>query len=183
MTHIQARPGVVTVGGKQIRVDSQNEAKLIEWFERSGFSGLWQRQNTGAINGSSRYTNDFELSVLHNGETKRAIVEAKAYKKAFTPYVFRRMQGTMSFYKTDLLLLYTRNNNTWYKIDSADGSLTEYGIPQPGLLPLSKLPRSMSFTTEKLHGRHYQKPFNPLRWIALLIEEIIRGPKPPKKRR
>ncbi len=181
MYHIKAKPGVVTINGKPIKYDSQNELKLIEWLERSGFSGLWQRNNIGAVNGSSRYTNDFELSVLHDGQTKRAIVEAKPYKTALTPNIIKRMQGTMSFYKTDLLLLYIRDNNTWYRIDAVGSGLSEYGNPVPGLVPPAKLPKSFSLTTEKRAGKQYHKPLNPVRWVATLIEEVVRGPKPKRR--
>jgi len=183
MIRIPPRPGIVVVNGRRIKVDSQNEAKLIAWFEKNGFSGLWVRTNVGAVVGKSRYTNDFELSVKHNGKTVRAIVEAKPYKRALGSTIIRRMQGVASFYKTDLLLLYTRRENAWFRIDIQTGKLTEYGIPIPGNAPLNTLPKSFSLTSEKLGNRYYQRKFNPIGWFADLGIELIRGPQKRTRRR
>jgi hypothetical protein len=181
--HIQAKPGVVSNNGRLVKVDSQNEAHLAEWFEQNGFSGLWQRSNVGAVNGGSRYTNDFELSVSHDGRTRRAIVEAKPYKSALTPSIIRRMQGTASFYKTDLLLLYAQKENAWYRIDAKTSAITDYDIPIPGTVPLNSLPKSLSLTAEKRGNRYYQRQFNPLGWLADLVIGLIQGPKPKRRHR
>lgn len=182
MYRYKARPGVVEVNGKRIHVDSQNEAKLIGWFEASGFSGLWQRTNLGAANGGSRYTNDFELSVLDGGQTKRAIIEAKPFKRALTPNIVKRMQGTAAYYKTDLMLLYARQENAWYRIDAKTGAISDCGVPVPGKLPLSRLPKPFSLTAEKRGGRYYARRFNPVGWLADVVIGIVQGPKPKRRR-
>lgn len=180
---IQARPETLIINGKKVHVDSQNEKKLIEWFESNGFSGLWRRSEIGAVVGKSRYTNDFELSVLHDGVTKRAIVEAKPYKSALTPSIVKRMQGIASFYKTDLFLLFSRRDNSWHRIDLATGTLIKYDTPLPGLKPLSKLPRAMSLTSE-IRGNHaYQRRLNPLGWLADVVIGVIQGPTGRKHKR
>ena len=136
----------------------------------------------GSVAGKSRYTNDFELSVLHNGRSQRAIIEAKPYKSKLTTDIARRMRETANFYRTDLFLLFVRDKNKWYRIDHKTGELREYGTPVPGTVPLSKLPKALSLTAEKRGGKYYQRRFNPGGWLADLVIGLIQGPKPKRRR-
>lgn len=183
----KARASTEVFNGKSIQFDSQNEVQLAHWFEANGFNhanGMWERP-VGTSNGTSRYTHDFELSVYDeiSGQTKRAIVEAKPYKAALTPSIIRRMQGVAINFKTDLLLLFSRQENSWYRIDPVDGNITPTQPPLPGRVPLNKLPKAFSLTYEKQGDKYYARRFNPIGWFADVVIGLIQGPKPKKRRR
>lgn len=178
MHNIKAKPGIVVINGKQIPVDSQNEAHMIAWLERAGFTDRWRRIVSGAVVGGSHYTGDFELAVQHAGKTRRAILEVKPYKKALTANILRRMRGVASYYNTDLLLMYANQTKSWHRIDVVTGVMEDCQPPTPGDKPLSKLPKIISLTAKKHAGRYYGRKFNPLQWLADLVIGIMQGPKP-----
>lgn len=183
MYHTKAKPSVIIFDGKPVSFDSQTEARMAMWLEQHGFQNRWRRIATGAANGGSHYTGDFELAVQHNGKTKRAILEVKPHKEALTPNIIQRMHGVASYYNTDLLLLYADSTNSWHYIDRHSARLIDCIAPLPGTKPLNKLSKPISLTAEKHAGRYYNRKLNPLGWLADLVIGIIQGPKPKRRKR
>ena len=180
---IKANASYVTINGKRIHVDSQLEGRVLHELEASGFHDRWQRTEIGVTIGNSRYTPDLDLAVEYGGKTQRVPVEIKPYKLALTPSTIKRIIGVSSYYKTDLFLLYAGREKMWYRFDYATQTLIEFGLPVPGVAPLSKLPKTISLSSQKFRGKYYQRKLNPVGWFADLVIELIQGPKPKRRYR
>lgn len=180
---IKAKPGYIEINGKRVHVDSQLEGRVLLELEANGFHDRWQRTEIGVTIGKSRYTPDLDLAVEYAGRTQRVPVEIKPYKRALTPGIIKRIVGVSSYYKTDLFLLYANREKMWYRFDYAARTLVEFGMPVPGAVPLSKLPKTISLSSQKFRGKYYQKKLNPVGWFADLMIGLIQGPKPKRRRR
>jgi hypothetical protein len=124
-----------------IKTDSEMESLIIKRLVKQGFSNKWRRMRSGVSFGLSRYTPDVELSVLHDSETVRALVEFKAFSVAeFTSKDRRRMLASAHFYRNSISLLYIEKTKNWYLI-GGDGSLTLATQPIPGRVMIDELPR------------------------------------------
>lgn len=179
------------IGGEHIFVDSNLEEKILSNLEATGFAERWRRLEHGLNVGANNYTPDLELSVQHDGLTHRALVEIKPYKQAFTPYISERMRGVAKHYATNLLLLYADKENTWYRVDIKTGELENFGVPIPGMLPISKLYKPITLPAKRVYNHTYVKKFRPVmgalnltaKLVADSAEAIVVGPKKLKHRR
>lgn len=125
----------VSVGGKDVWVDSLLEERMLRWFEDHGFAGRWERPAKGLNSGIRNYTPDVYLYIELKGKMHRAIVEIKSVLRdkryGFTKEIFGRMHVAASVYLDTVLLLYVDKTETWYRIDSKTGTLSEFGVPVP----------------------------------------------------
>lgn len=146
----------ITINGNTFTVDSNLEERVIRWLENNGYSDLWERPTHGANVGSSNYTPDLLLSVQIGTMTHTAIVEVKPDLDRFTDYVSRRMRAVARHYYSDLLLLYTSNDNAWRRVDTKTGALVLFGPPIPGKIPISKLHRARTKRARSVFNHSYE---------------------------
>jgi len=132
------------------------EAKIIARLVENGFSLKWRRTKSGISFGASRYTPDLELSVMHNGESMRAIVELKAFSAAeFKLKDRERMLAAANFYYRAIPLLYIETAKQWFYIEK-NGDLTKINAPTPGLLNITQLPKPrLTIPIFNRYGRTY----------------------------
>ncbi len=169
------------VGGQNVSFDSKLEKRVLEWLDNSGFAGRWHKPTLGINVGDSNYTPDIELSVQYQGMTHRAIVEIKPTLAHFNDYISRRMRGVAPHYYTEMLLLYSEKENTWYRIDMITGTLSVFGIPIPGETPIHKLYKPLTLPAQPIYSHRYNKRLEPikstLKGATNVVEAVITGPK------
>lgn len=189
MYYARSKTRLVNIDGTNVQVDSNLEEKIIRQLEASGFKDRWVKPTIGLNVGKNNYTHDLELSVQFAGKTHRAIVEIKPAKSYFTNYISRRMRGVASHYYSDLLLLYTDDDKTWYRVDIKTGALSIFGIPEPGKILIRKLYKPVAIRAKGVYSHRYKrKPrifANLLLLLANLLEALVTKPlgNPRKRRR
>jgi len=184
---IPAKPGWVTIDGQSVWVDSQTEARFLQYLESKGFSGRWRRTEKGISVGRDNYTPDVELSVQFNGRTHRAIVEVKPTISAFNPYISRRMRGISKHYFSELFLLFVDDAHMWYRIDKRTGELTAFDEPTPGDIPIKRLYKPLIKQGPRIYSHSYVQRFRPFLklWglFADALELLIITPLKPRRTR
>lgn len=132
------------------------EADFIKNLVRNGFSGKWRRSRFGFGAGFARYTPDVELSVIHDGMNRHALVEFKP--NSATEFSFKRrnaMLAVSKFYKDSICLLYVKKTDMWFQIEPR-GKLHDFGHPIPGNLPVDKLSRpKVAIPVMNRYGKAY----------------------------
>ena len=132
------------------------EAEIIQYLIKNGFSNLWRRTRKGVAFGWSRYTPDVELSILHDGMNRRALVEFKPNNASEFP-IDRRiaMLTSRHFYPDALCYLYVHRTNRWYLVEP-QGKLVGTTMPVPGGVSIDKLARpKMAVPIMNSYGRSY----------------------------
>lgn len=163
----------VTIDNKTFWVDSNQEETLIRWIEENGFHDRWRRLNHGINVDSFNYTPDLELSIQFEGMTHRALVESKPTVKAFEPDHLRRMSGVAKHYNSKILLLYAHDIRTWYRIDGPSGRVTEFGVPVPGEILITKLWKPITIRAPKIRAHTYRRRLIDGRKITFVVLGII----------
>lgn len=117
------------------------EAEFIKELVDSGFSGKWRRSRFGLGYGFARYTPDLELSILHDGMNRHALVEFKPVSATEFKRARRRaMLAASRFYKDSVCLLYVKKTGKWFQLEPG-GGLHEFAPPIPGGVSIEKLSR------------------------------------------
>ena len=149
------------IDNKMISLDSMMEAKIIKGLVKDGFSKKWRRTLSGLASGSSHYTPDVELSIIHDGMNRRAIVEFKPNSATEFPLDRRAaMLASSRYYKDALCMLYVSRLKQWYLIEPTL-QLQKTPQPLPGGVEIRMLP-SPKLTVPVLltYGRVYRsRPF------------------------
>lgn len=154
----RGRKHEVTIDGQTVWLDSLNEEIALKRFvQQYGFSGQWARPAIGIKHAGKYYTPDFELAINDYGNTSRALVEVKEYRKNFTKNMAARMCAVASHYHTNCLLLYAVKTDKWYRVIPRSGVVRETTAPQPGKLPLADLFQPKRFETKNYYGRSYHQ--------------------------
>ena len=160
MTTFRGRRHQLTIDNQTVWLDSLNEATALERFITTyGFSGKWERPEHGIKHAGKFYSPDFELAINHYGNTARALVEVKEYRKNFTKAMVERMCGVASHYATDSLFLYAVKTDKWYRIVQRGGLVRECPAPLPGTLQLSDMKSPSRFVTKNYYGRKYYQSY------------------------
>jgi hypothetical protein len=166
----------ITIDGKTIRVDSNQEEDLIKWLEENGFHDKWRRLATGLHVGKYNYTPDIEASVFLDGMTTRAIVESKPAVSFLGENQSERMRGIAQHYHTELFLLFAHDTKKWYRIDKSSGDVREFGVPIPGKLPAKKLYNPFTKKAPGVHGHTYRQRLQIGKMVTLLaMDGIVAG--------
>ena len=141
---------------KYLWTDSIMEAEFIKELVDNGFSGKWRRSRFGLGAGFARYTPDVELSILHDGMNRHALVEFKSTSAAeFTPKRRRAMLAVSKFYIDSICLLYVERTKTWFQVEP-HGKLHKFDPPTPGGLPIDQLSRpKIAIPIMNGYGRAY----------------------------
>lgn len=152
----RGKSGWHLIEDKMIHTDSIMEKTLIAELINKGFSGRWRRTRRGIALGYFRYTPDVELSVLHDGMNRRAIVEFKPNSTAEFPKHRRRaMRAVSRFYGDAVCLLYVSGTNAWYIVEPK-GNLQKTTEPTPGGVTIDQLPRpKLVMPIMNRYGRSY----------------------------
>lgn len=166
----------ITIDGQTFMVDSNQEEKLIRWVEANGFHDKWIHRDYGVNVGQNNYTPDLELSVLlPDGMTHRALVESKPSLNRFNDYISRRMRGVAKHYYSEVLLLYTHDTDTWYRIDIKTGQLSRFGVPVPGDYPINKLYKPFTKKAPRIRSHTYRQRLALGKMATLAILDMIEG--------
>lgn len=141
MYYVKAKRKKHVIDGKRIWTDSLMEAEFIKGLVENGFSGRWRRSRFGLGFGAARYTPDVELSIIHDGMNRHALVEFKPVSATeFTVNRRNAMLASAKFYKDAICLLYVAKTKIWYQVEPS-GQLHEFGAPIPGGLAVGRLSR------------------------------------------
>jgi len=185
----------VTIGGKTVRVDSYPEERFLHRLEANGFSERWEKPDVGLHQGGKNYTPDVYLMIEYEGLSHRAIVEVKSVlhheKYGFNDYIFRRMRKAARVFYADILLLYVEENNTWYRIDSKTGELSDFGVPVPAKITIDRAYKPFTVRAKSVYAHRYNQRLDRaaarsvLSSSASVLETIIQtlfGPAKPKRK-
>lgn len=183
----------VTIDGETFTVDSNQEETLLLWLEENGFHKKWRQPEYGMQIGKWRYKPDAEISVrVADNMSIRAIVESKPVLEYLNDDQKLRMRKVAKFYHTDMILLYVHDIKKWYRVDIKTGTLSEYGVPVPGHLPIDKLYKPFTRHGSKVFHNEYRQRLELGKRATLkgleLIEAMMVGTvraffAPPKRRR
>lgn len=165
----------ITVDGKTFQVDSNQEEVLIRWAEANGFHDRWMRRDYGVSRNGNNYTPDLELAVQLDGMTHRAIVESKPELAAFNSYISRRMRGIARHYYTELLLLYVHDTKTWYRIDIKTGALSNFGVPTPGINPISASYKPWTKKAPRVYAHTYRQRIEFGKIVLNITADVLEG--------
>lgn len=156
-----AKSWQVAIGGKTVCVDSKLEERVLEWLEDNGFSNRWDKPDIGLHAGGKNYTPDVYLMIEYEGLSHRAIVEIKPvlhhYIFGFNDYIFKRMCKAARVFFADILLLYVEEDNTWYRINSKTGGLTNFGIPVPARITIDKAYKPLTIRAKSVYSHQYSE--------------------------
>jgi hypothetical protein len=152
----RGKSGWHLIEDKMIHTDSIMEKNLIQQLVSKGFSGRWRRTRRGIALGYFRYTPDVELSILHDGMNRRAIVEFKPNSVAeFPKYRRRAMRASSRFYGDAVCLLYVAKAGCWYFVEPK-GLLQKTFEPTPGGITIDQLPKpKFAMPIMNRYGRSY----------------------------
>jgi hypothetical protein len=169
----------ITIDNQTVWLDSNNEEQALRQFiNRYGFSGKWSRPIHGIKHVGRYYSPDFELAINDYGNTARAVVEVKEYRRDLTKGIIERMRVVANHYHTDCLFLYAVKKDEWYRIIKKSGIVRPCTPPLPGLLAFAELATPRRFVTRNYYGRRYHQS------LSDSILTILRGwLYPPKGRR
>lgn len=155
MAQRRGRKHQFEIDGQSVWLDSLTEQQaLINLIDKHGFSGKWLRPRFGIKHAGKFYSPDFELAVDDYGNTARALLEVKQYRKDFTKTMAERMCAVARHYHSKQLYLYAAKSGKWYKILSPK-AIRECRPPLPGKLPLSELLQPKRMVVKNYHGRRY----------------------------
>lgn len=183
----------ITIDGRTLTVDSNQEEALLTWLEEDGFHDKWRQPEYGMQIGKWRYKPDAEISVrVADGVSTRAIVESKPTLGHLGEKQKFNMRKVAKFYHTDMILLYVHDIKKWYRVDIKTGALSECGVPVPGHLPIGKLYKPFTRYGSKVFHNEYRQRLELGKRSTLkgleLIESVMLGIvraffAPPKRRR
>lgn len=186
---LPSKRGYRKIEEEYVYTDSEMEATIIRRLVRHGFSNRWHRYRRGIAIGIFRYTPDVHLSILHDGMTRRALVEFKPLSTAqFSMKDRRRMLAAAKFFKDALCFLYIEKTHQWYLVE-INGSLLKTSEPLPGSVPVRELPRPrIMIPIYSRHGRVYwERPGMFLARktsdsIGFIIQEVFGRPRTKRRR-
>ena len=165
MTMQRGKKHQINYDGQTVWLDSLNEEIALKQFvEKYGFSEKWTRPSMGIKHAGKYYSPDFELAIDDYGNTSRALVEVKEYRKDFIKDIAARMCTIAHHYHTNSLYLYAVKTDKWYSIVPKSGMVRETTAPQPGELSLSELFQPKRFATKNYYGRIYSQS-----WIDSML--------------
>ncbi len=170
-----------TIDGQTVWLDSLNEEIALRRFvDQYGFAGKWIRPRHGIRHAGKLYSPDFELAVDENGNTSRALVEVKQYRRDFTKDIARRMSAVAGHYNTNRLYLYTVIKDEWFMLDVRTSLLNPCGPPSAGSLDISRLMVPGRYVSYNWYGRKYYRSFSD---VTLSVLWQLLTPAPRKTRR
>jgi hypothetical protein len=181
MAFRRGRQHEATIDGQTIWLDSLTEETALRRFiEGYDFGNKWLRPKYGIKHKDKYYSPDFELAVDDLGNTARALVEVKQYRKNFTNDICDRMCAVAAHYNTQCLFLYAAVKDEWYQIDHFNSRIEPCEAPAPGKLNISDLRYPKRYLSSNWYGRHYYQSFSDA--ILTELRKIVFPSKPRRKK-
>lgn len=175
MKNAQVRRGrrhEVMIEGKTIWLDSLNEyVALQRIIGEYNFVNRWHRPDVGIKQAGLYYTPDFELAIDDNGNTARALVEVKQYRKELSIRTSYRMRVAAWHYRSDFIYLYAVKSDKWYKVGRRDGAVRQCSAPLPGKNEISRLWKPKRIIVRNSHGRRYYQSYVDI--VLSIIREFV----------